>query len=165
MIRRFFILITISLLIGCSQPGYNVGDIPFDERNDSPDFKVCNEGNIEQYYIRASTDIAPGYQGEKKGLEREILEAYHFPVTKNEDGYLTIRFIVNCNGETGRFRIESMDFDYQEKSFKPQITDQLLEIVKSLDGWIPRKRNGQNLDFYQYLTFRMEEGQIVKILP
>ncbi len=58
-----------------------------------------------------------------------------------------------------------MDFDYKSKKFDSKIKNQLLAIVKNLDGWIPRKKNNQNLDYYQYLTFKIENGQIIKILP
>jgi hypothetical protein len=149
----------------CSQSQRNVGDIPFDPNKDDAAFKICKEGSIKQYYIRGSTDTPPGYNGEKRGMEKEILTAYEFPETSSEEGYLTIRFIVNCEGQSGRFRIEEMDLSYQPKSFDKRISQQLLEIVKGLDGWIPRKSPGKNVDFYQYLTFRIEKGQIVKILP
>lgn len=158
-------LFLLLFVYACSQPKHNVGDIPFDKNADDPEFKICTAGPIKQYYIRGSTDTPPGYKGEKRELEREILRDYDFPETASEDGYLTIRFIVNCEGKTGRFRTEEMDFSYQAKSFDKRISQQLLDIVKGLDGWIPRKSKGKNVDFYQYLTFRIENGQIEKILP
>lgn len=161
------ILIIISILvISCSQNDYkNVGDIPFDKEKDDDNFKICNERNIKQYYVRGSSDTPPSYKGEKRVLERVILREYQFPKAEKENGYVTIRFIVNCDGETGRFRVEEMDFAYKPQKFDKKITGQLLEIVKNLNGWIPRKSNGENLDFYQYLTFKIEKGQIAEILP
>ena len=161
------ILILISILVvSCSQEERNnVGDIPFDEQIDDKNFNPCNERKIKQYYVRRSSDTPPSYKGEKRGLEREILNRYQFPETEKENGYVTIRFIVNCKGETGRFRTEEMDFAYKTNIFDKKITGQLLEIVKNLNGWIPRTSGGERLDFYQYLTFKIEKGQIVKILP
>ena len=143
----------------------NVGDIPFDESIDNPNFTICNEKIIKQYYVRNSLDESPVYKGEKRALENSILGQYNYPISKEENGYLTIRFIVNCKGETGRFRMEEMDFDYQAIRFHKEISEQLFEIVKNLNAWIPRRRGERTYDFYQYLTFKIKEGQIVKILP
>lgn len=164
--KKSLIALLSILLLSCSQEEIkNVGDISFDRKLDDANFKLCNEQTIEQYYVRWSSDIPPGYKGEKRGLEKAILDAYRFPQAAEENGFITIRFIVNCKGESGRFRIEEMDFAYQAKSFDKEITGQLLDIVKSLKGWIPRKSNGVDLDYYQYLTFKMNQGQIIKILP
>jgi hypothetical protein len=170
MKQTIFILLTI-FVFSCAPVGHenvsknDVGDIPFDKILDDENFKTCNETNINQYYVRYSADTRPGYQGEKKGLDKAILSKYSFQQSEQENGYVTIRFIVNCKGETGRFRIEEMDFAYKPRKFDSKISHQLLEIVKNLKEWIPRKSNGENLDFYQYLTFKIEKGQIVKILP
>ena len=165
MKQTIFIVLSI-FAISCSQDGYkNVGDIPFNRELDDEKFYICDETNINQYYVRYSTDIPPSYEGEKRGLESIILSEYNFLQSENENGYVTIRFIVNCEGETGRFRIEEMNFAFKPHKLDKGITSQLLDIVKNLTDWIPRKRNGENLDFYQYLTFRIEKGQVVKILP
>lgn len=103
-------LFLLLFVYACSQPQRNVGDIPFDKNADDPEFKICTAGPIKQYYIRGSTDTPPGYKGEKRELEREILRDYDFPETASEDGYLTIRFIVNCEGKTGRNRTGEVVF-------------------------------------------------------
>lgn len=160
------IIITILIISSCFQDDYkDVGDIPFNTEMDDENFNICNEGNIKQYYVRRSSDTPPSYKGEKRGLEKAVFSKYRFLESEKENGYVTIRFIVNCEGKTGRFRMEEMDFAYKPQKFDVKITSQLLEIVKKLNGWTPRKRNGNNLDFYQYLTFRIEKGQITKILP
>ena len=155
------------LLVGCSEYDYfkNVGDLPFDESLDDKNFEICNKKNIKQYYVRSSTDSPANYEGEKRALEKTILSQYNFAKTASENGYLTIRFLINCKGETGRFRIEEMNFEYQPIQFDQKISEQLLKIVKNLDGWIPRQNGETTFDFYQYLTFKIQDGQIIKILP
>ncbi|MEN0003409.1 MAG: hypothetical protein AAF798_04675 [Bacteroidota bacterium] len=163
---KLTLLTLIILVTGCMQDGYqNVGDIPFDASIDDENFKVCNERNIKQYYLRRSSDAPPSYRGEKRALEQAILSEYSFPEAAQENGYLTIRFIVNCEGAPGRFRVEEMDFSYQPKTFDPQITSQLLRLVKNLTDWVPRKRRNTTYDFYQYLTFKIQKGQVIEILP
>jgi hypothetical protein len=168
MNRFCFLFLTILLsLSNCSvDDGYkNVGDIPYDPSTDDINFEICNESNINQYYVRYSSDSPPSYEGEKKGLENVVFQKYNYPISNTQSGYVTIRFIVNCKGQSGRFRVEQMDFNYNSYKFNQNIINQLVEIVKKLDGWIPRKRENINLDFYQYLTFKIENGQIIKILP
>jgi hypothetical protein len=143
----------------------NVGDISFNPKLDRADFKACNEKKVYQYYVRYSSDKAPGYQGEKPALEKLFEDNYSYPKTAGQSGYITIRFLVNCHGETGRFRVEEMDRDYKAFQFDSKISEKLLEITKSLDGWIPRKKEEQNLDYYQYLTFKIRDGQLIQILP
>lgn len=153
-------------ICGCySEKHQDVGDIKFDANIDQTEFHVCDENLIKQYYIRHSTDTAPSYPGEKRGLENDVLGMYSYPISASENGYITIRFVVNCRGEAGRFRKEEMDFSYEPKTFDPKLSKQLLEIVKNLKTWTPRKRNNKAYDFYQYLTFKIEAGQITKILP
>src|ERR1041385_7696387 len=123
MKRLLFVLLVFSSLSSCSQKtsvsdNYpeNVGDISVDANLDDPNFKVCDENRIHQYY---NFGKALQYKGEKV----KIIE--HFKVFKrsnsdNDTGLVTIRFVVNCNGETGRFRVQGMSNDYTEKSFSKE---------------------------------------------
>jgi hypothetical protein len=164
--KKKILLAIVILTVSCSpDENKNVGDIPFDKEMDDDSFQVCNEQYIKQYYVRYSSDTPPGYKGEKRGLENAIKNKYQMENSEGEDGYLTIRFIVNCKGKTGRYRIEEMDFAYKPKKFDRKISSQLLGIVKNLNEWTPRKDKNTVYDFYQYLTFKINDGQIVKILP
>ncbi len=73
--------------------------------------------------------------------------------------------MVNCQGETDRFRLISADENYNEKTFAKSITDQLLDIAKSLNGWKVKKMKEKDIDYYQYLIFKIENGQLKEILP
>ena len=165
--KKEIIVILILIITGCEVgPSYrNVGDIAFDESIDSADFELCNELRIKQYYARGSKGTPANYVGEMKALYNEFYEQYNHPVSEDEDGYVIIRFIVNCRGKSGRFRIQEMDSDYRPKEFNSEIISQLLTVTKELDGWIPVIEDSTKFDFYQYLTFKLENGQLVDILP
>ena len=96
----------------------------------------------------------------KKKLEKSNLIS-----DKNSTGYITIRFVVNCEGKTGMFRVQQMDEDYNETIFEENIVSIILKFVKSLDGWIVQSYKGQTVDYYQYLTFKIENGIVKEILP
>lgn len=157
-----------TLVCACSHSHEHVGDIAFDPLLDDPSFEVCNEQLIKQYYVRGnSSDTPAGYDGEKKAISDQIAKRYQYPVKRKQNGYVTIRFVVNCKGKPGRFRIETMDMAYQPFRFEEGITNQLLRLVAGLEGWIPRtnKDGSQAYDFYQYLTFKIAEGQLIDVLP
>jgi len=148
-----------------NSPSYpeHVGDISFDDKLDDTNFKVCtNENNIPQYY-----NFGKGlqYTGEKIAIDKYFGENFKNKIQKNETGFLTIRFIVNCEGKTGRFRVEGMDSHYQVKKFDKELENQILKLTMQLDGWIAGELQGQKLDYYQYLTFKLEEGQLIEIMP
>ena len=70
---------------------------------------------------------------------------------------------MNCKGETDRFRILEMDENYKEKKFNEKITNQLLQISKNLKGWNPKVIQNHNVDYYQYLIFKIQDGNLIEI--
>lgn len=76
-----------------------------------------------------------------------------------DSGFHSIRFIVNCEGHVGRLREQSMDSNYQEIQLAESLKKAIKNKLLSFDQW-PTGR-----DFYQYLTFKIEQGQIKEVLP
>lgn len=144
-----------------NEPLRHVGDILFDPKIDTTSFQPCNENLIFQYYNFYN---AIQYDGEKAKILREFKSKFE-TTAKEDSGYVTIRFIVNCDGQTGWFRITTMDQDYKPKSLSNKLTHQLLQLTKELDGWIPGEFNGEKFDYYQSLTFKIFNGQIENIMP
>jgi hypothetical protein len=142
-------------------PNY-VGDIEFNSKMDNKDFELCNSKDIYQYF-----NIGDGlvYEEEKLAIEKEFSEKYKSEVIKNETGLIRINFVVNCKGKTDRFRLISMGENYEEKVFLKSITEQLMSITKSLKGWKGKKYEEKEIDYYQYLIFKIENGQLKEILP
>ncbi len=140
-----------------------IGDSEFDPAQDSPDFVLCHtERSVIQYYAIGEKT----YIGEKRAIIESFEKNYDPAIVKKESGLIRIRFIVNCNGNTGRFRINGMDPSYNERVFDPEITNQLLAITKSLKDWkIYPEGDKRKRDYYMYLTFKIVDGQIKEILP
>lgn len=141
-----------------------VGDIKSDSLLDNPQFETCNGDEYAFQYFNTGEGLR--YKGEKASLVSAIQNSYReVKNAKGQSGYIRLRFIVNCQGEAGRFRVLSSDLDYQDKEFDKAIVKQLLDIVKGLDGWEIMTKNEKSLDYYLYLIFKLEEGQIIEILP
>lgn len=139
----------------------NVGEIPFDSLQDDPVFVVCNPKQVLEYYNTASF-----YKDHKKEIVKYLLDNFTTQDEfKDQNGFLTIRFIINCNGNTGRFRLFEIDSSYQPCHFKEALSGQLLSHVKQLSGWQPAVYKQKVYDSYQYITFRLRNGKIISITP
>ena len=157
------ILLFLSFLFPAQSQKWNyVGNIDFDEKQDRKDFILCDEAHIFQYF---NDSKGLQYEGEKIAIEKEFQQKYNSKNVKKENAWVRIRFIVNCFGRSDRFRILTANYDYEPIEIDKNITAQLLEITKNLDGWIPKQERGQKIDYYQYLTFKIKNGKIDEILP
>jgi hypothetical protein len=162
-----FILLTTLYFCGQKQEkkvdyALQVGDIDFNSKIDDSNFKLCDETRVLQYY-----NFGKGlqYKGEKIAISEHFKKGLKTKEVIGETGVLTIRFIVNCNGATGRFRIQGMDNEYKEKNFGDNISSQVLSLTKKLDGWIVGEIDGTKYDYYQYLALKIENGKLIEVMP
>ena len=157
----------------------NVGDIAFDPALDDPSFHLHDSTRVWQYYNSTAY-----WLDHKDSITRFIRGRYHPPAdaanatntanaantaiattAANQSGWLTIRFIINTEGRTGRFRLFEMDSTYQPIHFDPRISSALLAAIKDWPGWQPAHNNERRFDTYQYVTFRLRQGRITTISP
>ena len=139
-----------------------VGDIEHNEKIDEPGFAACHgDEQILQYF---NLGEGPLYPEEKLALLETFKSKYN-PVTDGQSGLIRIRFVVNCEGKAGRFRMIQADNDYNQVEFDKRITDQLLEITKGFKTWKVMHRQEIPVDYYFYLIFKIKDGQITEILP
>ncbi|VXC31752.1 MULTISPECIES: hypothetical protein [Chryseobacterium] len=166
-----FFLFLILLLSNCqtekttvSKYPVHVGNLEFDEKIDDPNFKRClPEGSYAyQYYNGYSLGIE--YKGEKLEIIR-TLEKGNIQSSKDINGYITVRFVVNCEGKAGIFRMQQMDEEYRKKELDKKLSEQILSFTKKLNGWIPKEIEGRKVDYYQYLTYKIKHGKVSEILP
>lgn len=138
-----------------------VGDISYDPAIDDPAFTICDSQRVFQYYNTRSY-----YKVHKREIAAYFMT--HFIPgrdTAGQTGYLTIRFIINCSGQTGRFRLFQLDRGYREFRFSEAVSSQLLNLTRQLKGWQPAAYNNNIYDSYQYITFTMNKGRLVCITP
>lgn len=123
-------------------------------------FNVCNENYIVQYY---NTPELPYPKG-KNGFRNYINQAY---VNDNysDSGYLNIRFIINCEGEVGRFVIHENNLDLEPSTFNEPLKNQLFKLTSEAKGWNPIFLFEEARDSYMYVSYRIEDGEITEIIP
>lgn len=128
------------------------------------EFNTCRQYRygIPQYY-QVGTSYEGGLWAIKKIAEREYIVPDKIKIGS---GYLTVRFVVNCRGETGLFEIMECDKAFNKIEFDREVKDQILAIAKNLSEWIPGKlQDGTMVDSYKFLTFILKEGLILDIVP
>ncbi len=136
-------------------------------KEEKPTFQLCNpylyKYNSSHRYYYQGTDYVGGLYAIRKRFNKE----YIVPENNIEVGIVRIQFVVNCEGETGDFSLQTYSNDYQIQPMSAQITDQLLKITKSLDQWIPglEDKEYHYIDTYIYLSFRIQNGKITYIYP
>lgn len=156
------LLFVFNLVEVFAQENRWIDDIVVDSTSDEAGFKICNADDQIIQYINDGNGVQ--YRGGKQVIDSLFLSVYH-PVDSRESGLVRIRFIVNCKGETGRFRLLSSDLNYQPFQFSPAITTQLMNIAKAMKDWEPKIWKKSKVDYYQYLIFKIENGKLTHILP
>lgn len=158
-----FILALISCQIdnAASMNDYpnQMGEILFDDSIDDADFTLCNEKDL----VHSRTSLS--YTGGRKRIveiSREVLAKATSQYDYN--GYIMVRFLVNCNGKTGRLRIEPMDDGFMEQAAPEGLIDLLRKSVTALDKWTITKPANEGKDHSKYLNFKIKNGQIDAII-
>ncbi|RSK39662.1 hypothetical protein [Mangrovimonas spongiae] len=168
--KKTFIAILFLMILSCqtktkSTQSYLrwVGDIQQNNAIDDSDFRVCKgDDNVLQYF---NLSEGPVYKGEKSSILDLFKSQYKPFIDNKQNGYIRLRFIINCKGEAGRFRVLQSDYNYQEKTFDNRIVNQLLTITKNIEKWEILHRDDISVDYYMYLIFKIKEGQLIDILP
>ena len=129
---------------------------------DSKAFSACIEDHIlGSYFARKPTAYNPG----KDSLRSFFFQNFDSQGFNNESGYITVRFIVNCKGQAGRYILDQVGLDYQEKRFPSDLTDTLLVLTQQLQDWRPMQSWDNVYDSYHHLTFKINNGELEEILP
>jgi hypothetical protein len=138
-----------------------IGWIPFDKRSDNPDFTVCDELNIEEYY-----QVNPAY-GEGMPSIRKYISAHQKSLEAlcEKDGYIIVRFVINCQGQTDRYRSNFMSLDYtDENAVNAELQKKIIQLVRGMGNWTPGKYDGKSYDCYQHLKFLFKNHKLIDIL-
>jgi hypothetical protein len=127
-------------------------------------FQVCNEDILGQYYYNGMGSHFKGGLNEVKQIFSQKVKTIN---KESDTGYVRIRFLINCEGETGRFSILEVDKDYEPKSFSHELVAQLFKITTTLSDWELEElpQTGKTYDNYRHLTFKIRNGKVLDILP
>ncbi|RMB58581.1 hypothetical protein EAX61_09785 [Dokdonia sinensis] len=125
-----------------------------------PNFRACDEEHIYDYYNPQRATYSKG----KNGL-RDFIMSHYENRAYTDSGYLNIRFVVNCNGEAGRYVIHENNLNLEPIVFSEDLVNQLYDITTQLKRWNPNVIREEKRDSYMYISYRIENGEITEILP
>ena len=126
-------------------------------------FETCERyDKIFDYY---NGDPDGSFIGGKGALWQAIIPQLEKEAIEGQSGYLTFRFIINCEGEIGNFILEQADLDFQKTEFSAKAVNHLFRIVRSLKKWQPCHIQKVPRDSYAYLTFKLKDGELIELLP
>ena len=137
------------------------GWILFDKSLDNSNFKVCDELNIEEYY-----QVNPSY-GEGMPSIRKYISAHKQSLEAlcEKDGYVIVRFVINCQGQTDRYRTKFMALNYtDENTLNAELQKKIIQLTRDMGNWTPGKYDGKTYDCYQHLKFLFKNSQLVDVL-
>lgn len=130
-------------------------------------FQLCNQyinKNFpgDRYYYQGTA-----YNGGLYHIRKIFKESYKEPEGNTESGIFQVRFVVNCEGKAGMYETQAFDANYQHKELSSEVANQILEITKGLQDWIPgrKPKSDKVIDTYIYLSFRIKNGKIIRIYP
>ncbi len=168
MIERFLLLFILLWVTACSPNTAEeatdypdqFGEIPFDASSlDDPDFKLCNPKDL------VHSRVSLNYKGGRKRIEELCKEAINGSETSySYNGYVLLRFLVNCNGTSERFRIETMDEGFNRQECPEGLVSLVENAVRSLDEWVVEKPENVGKDHSKYLNFKIINGQVDAII-
>ena len=124
-------------------------------------FEICGTGEI----IGTHHGLPKIAYKPNKGIFDKTVRAKYQNKGYIDSGYLNFRFIVNCHGETGRFEIIQMNLDLEETKLNPEMVDQLFSLTASSENWNGYAIKEQPIDYYMYVSYKIENGKITEILP
>lgn len=137
----------------------DVGTILFDQAIDDSSFALCDSSRI------FSGRNAIMFGDTKEAIEQECMKNFEFePEFESFSGFVVVRFVVNCNAETGRFRAQTLDFDFSKKECPPELVSHLLGIVKGLKNWNQTRFATEGSDYSKYINFKIINGKIETVL-
>ncbi|MEM1121869.1 MAG: hypothetical protein AAGJ18_15565 [Bacteroidota bacterium] len=137
---------------------------PNNTLDDATNFKVCDDQRIADYYNNTK-GVQPIRKNGKSALQKILAKKLDKSKLQSASGYLTFRFVVNCEGQAGRFTTEQTSLDFEKTTFDPALIDHLYENVRSLDDWRLTIIRDKPRDAYTYLTFKLKDGKIIELLP
>lgn len=135
----------------------DIGDTTFNSELDNPNFNFCDTSNVlhKRAYVK--------YSGGTRSLEDDIIAQYKIkPEYKAFNGYFIVRFAVNCNDETGRFRWEIVNPDFEETTCPKLLENDIIDILKALQKWNHPIYEGKDYDGYTNIIVKIENGNIIR---
>lgn len=169
---KTFLIVLAILIAGISisfsiyQNPYNlehkghIGYLPPENPDASTDFKRCSDKLPIGFYHSAAPHV---YKGGKPEF-RKLIESNFSKGKYQDNGFLNFRFIIDCNGNIGDIETNELDNDFNYTEFSPELVKELYQLSFKKENWSLLKAE-EPRDMYMYLIYKIEDGEVVEIIP
>jgi len=81
-------------------------------------------------------------------------------------GYITLRFIVDCEGKIYKVKVLQVDENYKTCRFDKQFVSDLNDYIHTLDRWEKNLSvyDLKNVNYIAYISFRIKNGEVVNVV-
>ncbi len=146
--------------VDSEQYTHNVGYInPKNTIQPNDDFVLCGNERLIGYYHSSAPKI---YHGTKYQF-REFIMSNFQNEQFNDLGFLNLRFHINCRGQVGNLEINELNNDFEKSSMSQDLVDQIVKLISRSENW--ETFAGGDYNYYMYLNFKIEDGNITEIVP
>lgn len=161
------LIIFLGCIFGCKSPKESnnittptymdhIGDTPFNTELDDANFKFCDSTNVLHSRGRV------GYTGGTPAMEEELIASYKKqPEFESFSGYFFVRFAVNCENKSGRFRWQIVDENFEETRCSASLEKEIITKVKNLSFWNHPIYQGESRDGYTFLIVKIKNGEVI----
>jgi hypothetical protein len=138
---------------------HDLGHISYDALKDDVGFNVCD-----------STDIYSGrnvmlYKGGNSKLVQDCMDEYKFDTSyKDYNGYIIIRFMMNCKGDVGRYRARSINLDFSPQKSPANLLQHALTIVKNRTDWSKSMMFSEEREYSKFINFKFKNGKLEHVV-
>jgi hypothetical protein len=80
-------------------------------------------------------------------------------------GYITFRVLIDCAGKLAAIKLLQTDERYEPHFFSKGLVDDLYAFLQSLKDWKKASAAGRPVNYYSYLSFKIEDGHVVQVSP
>lgn len=171
-----YLLVLLALLFllhaGCSQvieeqkskaeipiTNHDLSYIPFDSKYDDPEYIICDSTQIVSGRNRLN------FREGRSILKENIISNYSY---RNEyhsfDGFVVIRFIVNCEGITGRYRAQALNLDFSPTTAPADLIAHSIEVIKTVDHWGKSSTKDKKTEYSKFINLKFSNGKIQHVL-
>ena len=121
------------------------------------------EGTLYGFYSSSAPEI---YLGSKYRFEKYIFENYENK-GYTDDGYLNLRFYINEKGSVFKYEVNELNLNLEQNDLNDGLVNQLVSLSLRDENWhaFHHGHDHESYNYYMYLLFRIENGNIKAIIP
>ncbi|MEO0732963.1 MAG: hypothetical protein AAFZ52_09015 [Bacteroidota bacterium] len=170
--RVFLYLLLLTALYGCvtekesagsryevPSRQHDLGYIPHDPQLDDSAYTVCDSTKIHSGRNRLH------YAAGTEKLREDIRANYVYsPKYATFNGYVIVRFLVNCQGQTGRYRVQALHPDFSPATAPATLLPHLTDLIRRLNNWTKSPEYGRQAEYAKYINLQFTDGKLQYVL-